>query len=193
MRAMKWIFLLLLTLAVPAKAKDPEFRPQWTAQCKFRGTNFSVHFASPSGQAERDDQTVTLAWGKKSSVLPVEPALFESMEFVSDAANHCRGIGAFEWPGHKLLLLIPRNNRPSDDEVMALVIDPSTGKLVENAGVIGTPWSPAIVLRQGAGVRVLLERSWHADVNHGGEFAAPGWMLLSEEGGHLVHRWESER
>ena len=191
---MRWFPLLLLLVAFPALAGEPAFRPQWTATCKFGSTDFSLRFASRSGDAYQDDQVVTLVWGKaKPAPLPVEPALFEPARFVSDAKNYCRDIGAFEWSHGRLLLLIPRNGRPSSDRLIAVVIDAKTGAFVQNGGTLGAIWQDVRLLRHGQGFRVLLERSWHVEANDGGEFPAPDWMLLGEEQGRLVHEWEFDR
>jgi hypothetical protein len=151
---------------------------------------FSIRFNSKSGDADSDDQSVALVRGKETMPLAVEPGLYEPVDFASDIANHCRGIGGFDWPHGTLLLLIPRNDRPSSDQLVALVIDPKTGRLVQDAGVIGALWQPAMVLRHGTGLKLLLERSWHVDPGDGGEFAAPGWMLLDARGGRLARKWQ---
>jgi hypothetical protein len=193
-RCMRLLFALLLFVAFPALAEQDPFRPEWAAACKVGGTDFSVRFKSGSGDAERDDQVATLVWGqKKAVVLPIEPALFVPARFVSDARNHCEGIGAFDWPNGKLLLLMPRNDRPSDDVIEAVVIDAKTGKFVQDGGVLGPISSGAMLLRRGAGYRILLERSSHVDPADGGEFPAPDWMLLDEQGGRFVHKWETPR
>jgi hypothetical protein len=191
---MRWLLPLLLLVAFPTQAEEATFRPEWTVRCQIGRTGFSVRFKSASGQADRDDQSITLSWGKdKGIVLPIEPALFVPIRFISDATNHCEGIGAFDWPDGRLLLLIARNDRPSDDQVVAVVIDAKTGKFVHDGGALGAIGRDVMLLRRGTGFRILLERSWHVDANDHGEFAEPDWMLLDPAGGRLVHAWEKRR
>ena len=191
---MRLLLALLLFLAFPASAEEDPFRPEWTAVCKLGDTDFSVRFKSKSGQAEQDDQFVTLVWGRrKGIVLPVEPALYASVRFKSDAKNYCRGIGAFDWPQGRLLLLIAQNSRPSDDQIVAVVIDTKTGNLVQDVGTLGAISQAVLLLRHGSGYRLMLERSWHVDPTDGGEFPAPEWMLLAEKQGRLIHRWQIPR
>ena len=192
---MRFLALLLLLLVFQASAEDVEFRPEWTALCKFGNTDFSVEFHSKSGDAYQDDQTVALAWGKNKAVaLPVEPALYEPTRFASDAKNYCQGIGAFNWPNGRLLLLIRQNNRPSDDQILAIVIDAKTGAFAQNGGILDATWQDVVfLLKQGQGFRVLLERSWHVDPSDGGEFSAPDWMTLKDDRGRLIRKWEIER
>ena len=192
---MRLLSFVLLFLAFQAWAEDSEPRAEWTAPCKFEGTNFSIRFNSKSGDAYQDDQTVALVWGNnKAAVLPVEPALYVPVRFVSDAKNYCQDIGAFSWPNGRLLLLIRKSDRPSDDQILAIVIDARTGAFVQNGGALGATWPDAVLLlRQEQGYRTLLERSWHVDPNDGGEFSATDWMMLREERGRLVYEWEVKR
>jgi hypothetical protein len=192
---MRWFLVLLPFLVLPALAAEDPFRPEWAATCKFGDTEFIVGFKSRSGHAEQDDQVATLVWGRnKAIVLPVEQALFEPGRFVSNAQNHCRDIGAFDWPEGKLLLLIPQNSRPFSHRLVALVFDPRAGRFVHGGGDIGAIWREDVVLlRKGNGFRALLERSWHVDAAGHGEFATPDWMLLDGQGGRFVHRWETLR
>jgi hypothetical protein len=153
----------------------------------------SVRFKSTSGHAEQDDQVATLVWGQKRGiVLPVEPALYVPVRFASDAKNYCRGIGAFDWSQGRLSLLIAQNNRPSDDQLVAVVIDAKTGGLVQDVGTLGAISQDVLLLRHGPGYRLMLERSWHVDPTDGGEFPAPDWMLL-EDSGRFVHVWETRK
>lgn len=188
---MKWICCLLLVIATPSQAADPRSRPEWTAPCTFGGKDFSIRFKSRSGDAYSDDQSVAFVRGKETRMLAVAPGLYESAEFTSETANHCKGIGAFDWTHGTLLLLIPRNDRPSSDQLIALVIDPKTSRLVQDAGAIGASWEPAMVLRHGSGLKLLMERTWHVEANDGGEFGAPDWMLLDEHAGRLVRKWQA--
>jgi len=191
---MRVLALLLLSFAFQASAGDARLRPEWTAACKSGNTDFSVRFDSRSGDPYRDDQAVTLAWGKNSPVaLPIEPALYVPTRIASDALNHCQGIGAFDWPGGRLLLLIRKNDRPADDQLIAIVIDAKSGALVGNEGPLGAISQDIVLLRQGQGFRALLERSWHVDAGDGGEFAAPDWMTLGSAQGRFVHEWETAR
>jgi hypothetical protein len=192
---MRLLPFVLLFLAFQASAEDSEPRAEWMAPCKFEGTDFSIRFNSKSGDAYQDDQTVTLIWGdNKATVLPVEPALFVPIRFASDTKNYCQGVGAFNWPDGRLLILIRKNDRPSDDQILAIVIDARTGAFVQNSGVLGATWPDlSLLLRQGRGYRVLLERSWHVDPSDGSEFSATDWMTLREDRGRLVHEWEFER
>jgi len=191
---MRLLPFVLLFFAFQASAEDPEPRASWMAPCKFGSTEFSIRFDSKSGDAYQDDQTVALVWGNnKAVVLPVEPALYVPARFTSDAKNYCHGIGAFNWSNGRLLLLISKNDRPSHDQILAMVVDANTGALVQNAGVIGTTWQYVVLLQQGQGYRALLERSWHVDPSDGGEFPASDWMMLREDRGRLVHQWEIER
>ncbi len=191
---MRWCATSLLLAALPTLADDSVFRPEWTATCNYGGASFTIQFKSKSGDPTEDDQLVAVRWTNGNVInLPVSPALFVPAQFVTDAKNYCKDIGAFDWPGGRLLLLVPRNDRPSYDRIVAVVIDAKTGSFVQSEDDLGAYWKHIQILKQGSGYRALLDRTWHQDANDFGEFSAPDWMRLYNERGHLVHKWEIER
>jgi len=192
-RMPRW-FIPVLFLASVAHAKDDTFRSEWHASCEIGGTPVDIHFKSHSGDPTEDDMVVTLQWGSsRPAVLGVKPALFETVEFTTDAMNLCKEIGAFELPSGRLLFLFPRNDRPSEDQISAVVIDPKTRALVQTVGDLGAQLGNVYLLKEPGGFRIMLLRNRYQDANSHGEFGAPDWLLIKESGGHVVATWEVTR
>ena len=149
---------------------------------------------SRSGDPTEDDQVVSIRWGNKSSVtLPVKEALYVPGRFTTDSVNHCKSIGAFKWGQGRLLLLLPRDDRPSEDRITAVVIDSATGSFVEDGGDIGPFGDEVDLLSDSRGYRALLLRKWYQDPNTYGEFGGPDWMRIFDLNGHIHHTWDVVR
>jgi hypothetical protein len=126
-------------------------------------------------------------------VLPVKQALFVSAVFVSDAENQCKSVGAFKLPSGRILLLLPSDNRPSEDQLVVVVLDGNKGSVVEVVGNIGAYGGPVLLVQETTGFRTLLLRKWFNNLVGGGEFGAPDWMSIRETKGRLDYKWETKR
>ena len=74
----------------------------------------------------------------------------------------------------------------------AVLLDGHTGKtldLVEDLGEFG---GIPIVVLDGAGFRILMNRRWLVD-QVGGEFAVVDWMVIKERKDRIAHEWETVR
>lgn len=189
-----WCFSVLL-LASVACAEDVPFQAEWHASCEIGGAAVDVHFKSRSGDPTEDDMAVTLQWAgsRDPVVLPVKSALFQPVEFTTDAVNLCKDIGAFELPSGRVLFLLLRNDRPSWPQVTALVVDPKTKTTVQNIGDLGDEGGTIYLMKAPNGFRIMLLRKWYQDANSHGEFGAPDWFLIHEVSGRIVTTWEVAR
>ena len=187
-------FLPGLLATTMALGGNERFVPEWSASCKYGAIPFELHFKSRSGDPTEDDQVVSIRWGNKSSVtLPVKEALYVPGRFTTDSVNQCKSIGAFKWGQGRLLLLLPRDDRPSEDRITAVVIDSATGSFVEDGGDIGPFGDEVDLLSDSRGYRALLLRKWYQDPNTYGEFGGPDWMRIFDLNGHIHHTWDVVR
>jgi hypothetical protein len=188
------IAIAMLSVSVAASGQD-RFRSQWSDSCESEKVSFSIDFKSRSGDPEEDDMSVALRWGAhKPVVLTVKPALFVAAEFVGNASSLCKSVGAFKLPSGNILLLIPRDDRPSEDQLYAIVLDGSSGAVVQVVGDLGSYVSTPMIIRDSAGYRLLLLRKWYVNEGRGGgEFGAPDWMSIREAAGHVSYKWETSR
>lgn len=181
-----------MSIAPCASAATDPFVAHWKETCNYRGTPFELRFESKSGDPPEDDMVVTLVWGKRAPlVLPIHEALFVPVAFHTDAANYCKSVGAFDWPGGRVLLLIARDDRPSYNRLGAVVLDAKTGAFVSELREVGAMRDRLMLLKHGDGYRLLLDRTWHQDANDHGEFPAPDWLALTNQGGRLSMTWMS--
>lgn len=179
-----------------ANAAQDRFKSLWSESCQNGSSPFSIEFRSRSGDATEDDMTVTLQWGSNAPiVIPVAPALFIGADFATDARNLCKSIGAFSLPSGRVLLLLPRDDRPSEDVLVAVVVNELNGSVVQVIGDIGSYSNEVMVLRRQNGFRLLLLREGSFDNIGvgGGEFSAPDWKILQERNGRVSSQWEVKR
>jgi hypothetical protein len=189
----KWFLLVLLSASV-AYAKEDRFRTDWHAACKVGATSVDVHFKSRTGDPSKDDMVMTVQWGKaRPTVISLEPSLFESTQFTTDAVNLCKEVGAFVLPSGRLLMLLSRDDRPEEDQLLAVVLDQRTGAVVQALGDVGAHGQYVTLIKEPYGYRVMLYRKWYIDPNSSGEFGSVDWLILSETGGKVVAKWEVDR
>jgi hypothetical protein len=191
---MQYLVILFLVSTSFAVAEEDPFKPEWSTSCSYGSAKFEIIFRSRSGYADEDDQTVTLRWGAEKAVsFPIREALFVPTKFVTDAKNYCKEIGAFDWPGGNILLLISQNDRPTGNILRAVVINAKTGKFIEDGGEVGSFGDFIEILKDNSGYRALLWRKSYQDPNNFGEFNASDWMHISNDDGHIRYYWEINR
>ncbi|MES2300308.1 MAG: hypothetical protein V4582_24955 [Pseudomonadota bacterium] len=190
---MRLLIFMALLLALPAQATESRFVSHWEASCDLPAHKLDMAFHSKSGDPTDDDMSVTLAWdGKKGATLPLKPALFVAMGSLSDAKMACPLLNVFQFPSGNILLLLTRDDRPSEDRIAAILLDGHTGSTIDVLDDLGEYSGVLNVLRDGAGFRALMNRRWLVDAT-GREFAAVDWLVIKEGNGRIIHDWETAR
>lgn len=187
--------LVTMALLASASSSSEELKTKWSESCQDGKTQFELSFTSKGGDPTDDDMVVTMKWGAaRPTILPLKEALFVSADFISDADNLCKSVGAFKLPSGRLLLLLPKDDRPSEDRLIAVVLDHSNGAVVEVVGDVGSYDKFVMLIQEPAGYRMLLLRKWYGNLGGGGgEFGAPDWMSIRESAGHVSYKWETDR
>ncbi len=196
MRTVLFLAAFTISAAPFANAGDDRFKSQWSEACQNAKPPFSLDFKSRSGDPTEDDMTVTLRWSSSSPlVLPVRPALYVKANFVGNSENLCRSVGAFRLPSGHILLLIPRDGRPSTDVLVGVVVNAARGSVVQVVGDVGSYSDGVMVISEPTGYRLLLLRDdAFIDLGGGGgEFSTPDWVVVRETQGHVSYKWETKR
>lgn len=172
-----------LLFAVPARSEESRFVSQWEASCQLPGHRLDIAFRSASGDPTNDDMSVTVTWDReKTSTLAIKPALFVSAGSVSDAKLPCNAVNAFQFRSGNILLLLARDDRPSENRLKAVLLNGRTGQAIDIVEDLGEFRGVLTVVRDGDNFRVLMS-----------DVAAVDWLVLGERKNRIVHTWERIR
>lgn len=186
--------LALAPAAAPAWEPPPA---AWSATCRVEGAVLTLDFRSVSGAWDMDDMQVRLRRADGVATrLPLARALYVPHDAAAGSINACdRVIGHPLHQGRQLLVLLAENARPLHDQLVALLIDVGSGRLLDQRARLGAIDDSALVGEPvpGNAVRVRLLRDRADAVSDGPEAYYSAWLRISTRGQRLVAEWEEPR
>ena len=157
---------------------DDRFVPTWTAACSFAKGAARLAFQSKSGDPTEDDMTMHVQSSSGEGALPIPSALYVAGHFKSTIPSRCDRLAAYDMPSGNVLLILIRDDRPSEDRAVALLVAPHAEAIVAGPIELGHIWQSLEIVpeRSGARVRVLVE------TKTGAEAVKYRWIRIRSEG-----------
>lgn len=189
--------LLLATVATAHADSQSDqnmtrFVSKWQASCTIPGHALQLLFESKCGDPTDDDMTVSIQLddGPKA-MLQLKPALFVAGKLNTKTESQCDTLSAVRLQSGNLLVLVGRDNRPSEDRLLALLVDGRNGNLLDALEDLGA-LSDHTELESGPfDVRVKLIRKWKGAGKNREVTPISGWMKIHEMKGKLVKTWDA--
>ncbi|WP_170299014.1 hypothetical protein [Massilia eburnea] len=184
--------ILILALATSANARDGQkeffsrFVPQWQAICQIPGHRFQLQFSSKGGDPTNDDMTASVSWDNGSaSELPIKPALFVADAPKVKEPSQCDHVSAFLQETGNVLVVLRRDDRPSSDRYLAVLLDGNDGKVHDVLPDLGAIRDDSLIKVDKHGVSIHLGRTQagNSDANRSSE-----WVRIEEVQGRLSVR-----
>lgn len=122
-----------------------QFSAAWDVSCELSGRKFGFHFQSASGDVTEDDMHVGMTTLAGQGVpLRITPALYVRRGMIGPVHDLCQpgagradaepdreGVPTFDVGGGRVLMWLSRNNRPSFDELVLVLVDAAAGKVLD--------------------------------------------------------------
>ena len=167
------------------EARPPQDAPAWEAPCKARGIAFTLQLRSASGEVVSDDMRGAVRWADgTSSPVPIQPGWYMPYGgWASDVNGLCTTIAGTELSDGRVLLWLALNDRPSPNQLVLVLIAPTTKRILavrERAGTI--PFDGLQIMKAGGGFDVLLLGKPFRDANTSGQGYVPNWHRVTVNG-----------
>jgi hypothetical protein len=157
----------------PAKADDKE-KCQFKLDCSVNGEDFSIEFKSPSQDCTADDMEVFLNANGNTKKLDIKPDWYFYTSHISKTQSSvCKSpsqsdpFAAYSVGKNKVLFFVKASGRPDFDNVMAILLDPSSQKVLDTK-VLGSSRNHFIAVlktKRGFKTRVVRDSlSFHKEV-----------------------------
>ncbi len=173
---------------------------RWTVTCGLGKKSFTLVASSKSGDPFEDDMTLRIFRGAKAAgkgaVVPVGNALFMPISTpLKD--NPCKGSAGLEIPKEKILVLLGRDDRPSANQLIGVLVDTASLDILDVRKDIGSYFEGSgekdlALERTEKGVRARLWQGWakNGKTDSVQEVLA-GWMTVKVEYGNNIRAaWE---
>ncbi len=186
-----------LALADSAGATNAEFMarfvPTWSATCAFPSGEKSLVFASTSGDPTEDDMALSIGRSSaKGLALPVPRALYVADSFQSQGRSLCDRVAAFAMPSGNILLLLIRDDRPSEDRAIALLLNPDANAVIDGPKDLGSFWQKLNIARRLDGVSVKLIHYTKGQESESAPIFTK-WARVTEQRESIVVAWEGQK
>jgi hypothetical protein len=195
---MRIFIALVLALAVSAHADEraekfmKRFVPQWQASCQIPGHAFRLSFKSEGGDPTEDDMVASIQWdGDPATSLSLKPALFVAGRLNANVSTQCDNITSVLLQSGNLLVLLRRDDRPSVDRLLAVLIEGKTGKPLDVIPDIGIEGKGANLMKNRLGLRIRASRKWRQISPEQEPIPLEEWVNVKEGSGKLNIRWET--
>lgn len=193
------VIVLTLWFAATANAGDrreqfiDRFAPHWQATCQTPQHRFRLVFKSEGGDSAKDDMLVSLQWdGKSFTSLSLKPALFVAGRLKSDVLSKCDKVTAVLLSTGNLLVVLRRDDRPSEDRLLAVLLDGKTGKTLDVISDLGAETDQTILVKYQHGFRIQLVRKWLQRSPQQEPTPILAWVKLDEANGKISKQWHNE-
>lgn len=189
---MRIIIALTLAFAASANAGDrrdefnERFAPQWEATCQSPEHRFRLVFKSEGGDSLNDDMHALLQWDDKSfTSLSLKPALFVAGRLKSDVPSKCDNVTAVPLSTGNFLVVLRRDDRPSEDRLLAILLDGKTGKTLDVIPDLGVETDKTILVKNQHAFRIRLSRKSLQRSSQQEPTPILEWVTLDEANGKL--------
>lgn len=193
------VIVLALSFAATANAGDrrdqfiDRFAPQWQANCQSPQHRFRLVFKSEGGDSAKDDLLASIQWGGKSfTSLPLKPTLFVAGRLKSDVSSKCDNVTAVLLSTGNLLVVLRRDDRPSEDRLLAVLLDGKTGKTLNVISDLGAETDQTVLVKYQHGFRIRLVRKWLQRSPQQEPTPILDWVKLDEANGKISMQWQNE-
>ncbi len=125
--------LFVLTTPVQAQKSD---KCGFEITCKAEDKEFSLQISSPSKDCSNDDNIIIFRNKKISQQLKVSAAWYYDIDNVGNEVSFCKSSSYSEYPlfildSKSALIILRTNNRPDSDAITAVLIDITTGQVLD--------------------------------------------------------------
>lgn len=162
------------------------------ATCQVPGHTFQLLFKSKGGDPTDDDMAASIRWdgGPFTSFL-LEPALFVAGKLQSATSSQCDNITAVLLPTGNLLVILRRDDRPSEDRLLAVLLNGRTGKPLDVIRDLGAELGGITLKKDRLGVYIRLTRKWRQSSPTQEPAAVIEWVRVFEADGKLDKQWNA--
>jgi hypothetical protein len=186
--------LIAFTFAIAAFAHADErhdrFLPQWQATCQIPGHTFRLNFKSASGDPAEDDMETSMQWDSRPPIfLSLKRALFVKGMLKSEVTSQCDNLTGLLLQTGNLLLLLRRDERPSENSLIAVLLNGKTGNVIDVMYDLGTETDKTLIAKDQPGFRVRLIRRWRQTTPQQEPTPVIEWVKLIETDGKLNKPW----
>jgi hypothetical protein len=155
------------------------------------GHTFRLIFKSKSGDPTEDDMVASIQMDSGQIILlPLTPALFVPGTLKSTASSQCDNITAQLLESGNLLMFLRRDDRPSGNRLLAVLVDGTTGRPLDVVNDLGAEAGRAHLIKDQSGLRVQVIRKWRETSSLQEPAPVLEWLKLQEANAKLVKRWE---
>lgn len=183
-------FSFISTAAFAEIPFEARFANQWVAHCQAPFGPYQLTFLSSSGDSTNDDMTVTIKVASGRNVrIPLKQALFFAGRLASSSHSQCDNVSSVSFSTGNILLLIQRDDRPSESRLSAVLLRASDGAILDSVFDLGAQDGLAELSKRAGVVRVKLIRAWRESKT---EERVPisGWLGLSDVDGKIKYAWQ---
>ena len=195
---MRIFIALVLALATSSHADEraeksmKRFVPQWQATCQIPGHTFRISFKSQGGDPTEDDMVASIQWDAgPATSLSLQPALFVAGRLDAKVSTQCDNITSVLLQSGNLLVLLRRDDRPSEDRLLAVLVEGETGKPLDVIPDIGIEGKGANLMENRLGLRIRASRKWRQISPQQEPIPLEEWVNVKEGNGKLNLRWEA--
>ncbi len=194
MRILAATTLMLAASAFASERQDQfadRFVPHWNATCRIPGHTIELTFDSRSGAPTEDDMVTSIRRDKQPPItLSLKPALFVAGKIKSAELGQCDNITGVLLKSGNILLLLRRDDRPSEDRLLAVLLNGKTGNVLDVINDLGAELDDTTLKRVPHGVRLRLIRSWQQISPRHEPIPVIELKTLLEKKGRLREQWE---
>jgi hypothetical protein len=184
------VLTLVSTAALGETPFEARFVKQWVAHCQAPFGMYELTFRSAGGDPTDDDMTVSMKVGAGHSVvIPLKQALFFSGKLAASSRSQCDSISTATLLTGNALLLVQRDDRPSENRLSAILLSGKDGAVLDTAFDLGAQVGSAELSENAGVVRVKLIHKWR-EATAAEPIPILGWLRISDVGGKIRSTWE---
>jgi hypothetical protein len=180
--------LLLVVLFSPiahARGEVMRFVSQWTTACEGKSGPLWFEFKSISGDPTNDDMTISVRRGVMDRApVPISSALFIQGKLKSNVVSVCDKVTGVSMRSGHLLVLVQKDDRPLSDQMVALLIAPISGAVLDVVPDLGAIALDTEFRESENSLQIRLIRPTRGASENG------EWMSISEVGDRLKIKWD---
>lgn len=193
-------FIALLTIpislfSVASYSDDIKALSQWSSKCSLGKIQLRFEAQSKSGDPYEDDMTARIQIGKKSLRVPIGTGLLWPMDPPKEFAA-CDKIVAIQTNKNQLVLLFAIDNRPTLDQLAAILIDTGSGDILDVSKNLGGFFrvkheNRIQINKTESGFRALVAQGWNRSAKtDSAQEILMGWINVRANDGRILARWE---